>query len=1129
MRSSTQKISLNENHVNVYSAIHSSLVDVTPSSGSAINSQNKESSNCLMVSPLVSYEWEYKYYSSKIITKHMPSGNVAWLIKPSPSQLLVRLTNGRNRSLIKDFGGDFLTLDFSLYDEPILAILSSDGVLKVYHINFNQGNNNLLFTTDLDENVQTLTHCFLKWGPKSKASDIGMHTSLLLAAAVNRKVFLIDLNSVVENLDQSKQSFVEASKRYLEKPRLLSNMFSTISSYDHNVEAITFSADASALFISADRGHIFALNLSDIDPFSFRPVQRWSTDTYSPLFGLYHVDFKSNGTTSGYLIGGTSFCRELRLWRLPDFKLLQTIRFCSNEEEGSVEENKKSSPLPMLISQFDQDSGVLFVSDIKRTVLYTLLLARNPDKTEELRFQCLCEFLLVAPCIAFNLNGVTRSHSFNEPLSDSASADCDNINVDLLLIHPKALTVGKLSFFVPLVAYRQKNLNRSLEFPQSEKSESCSSSPVVSLNPSEDMNMFSRLLNMRPKSVSSSPIHNFQDGDENAPFSPPSSENPPSVESSTPKVSQEGDVPQISTDRNGGNPDTQQVGFEGSSVSGSSGHKIFDLTPVDRNSPSMISAYGHEEPPNPSKNLPQHPSASSASIADSSRIPVLSDSMRCLAGSSSAASLSNSLLRDSSTNDFMGPPNDNMNKAMGLSMKNALSDSARSLDGNSIDTGVTLFQVDPLILPARQHQQGSASAFSLDESLSGGNGDNSGDPTQLLKAVFQQNKEILSSIKTLTNKVQENRNNLAKLSNVQNTILKQVNSLTTVAPGTPVYPVASSPASPPWANQILDQVRKQKAEAAKQLSQLEVAVKNLQLTVPATGTNLSSDVFTAAHPLVSPTVGLNNKQLVEQVRGVVRNELCNLFQTNASKIVEPVIQNLRGNLERILSPLPQIVADRMLTVIKEPKFTQYIADQMGRSLSPVMTEGYRNELRQTLVPGLNSVVDKLCKDLDDLVQGALNRHIQSVTMRIESGVQSNCNKLDSSAKKFDDQIKNLSKDISAKVAGRVGEVLNKALQQQQAKSQQSQSEPFFGGNSSSTAGSGRPSTIPPLNPSPQQQQFKNPNIGSNDTFTKALTFIQSGQYSQALETVSSGSKRIMCYVRLFIKVIYVSPFGQAFA
>lgn len=46
---------------------------------------------------------------------------------------------------------------------------------------------------------------------------------------------------------------------------------------------------------------------------------------------------------------------------------------------------------------------------------------------------------------------------------------------------------------------------------------------------------------------------------------------------------------------------------------------------------------------------------------------------------------------------------------------------------------------------------------------------------------------------------------------------------------------------------------------------------------------------------------------------------------------------------------------------------------MSSSLSPAVTEGYRKELRQTLVPGLNKVVEKLCKDLNDLVQGALNQ------------------------------------------------------------------------------------------------------------------------------------------------------------
>lgn len=211
-------------------------------------------------------------------------------------------------------------------------------------------------------------------------------------------------------------------------------------------------------------------------------------------------------------------------------------------------------------------------------------------------------------------------------------------------------------------------------------------------------------------------------------------------------------------------------------------------------------------------------------------------------------------------------------------------------------------------------------------------------------------------------KVQENRNSLSKLSNVQNTILKQVNALN-MAPGTVVGPVASSP---PWANQILDQgespfsarvglsafllnlaplcstVRKQKAESAKQLAHLEEAVRSLQLS-----TGVSSGLITTRSP-ESPTIGPENRQLADQIRGVIRSELHNLFQSSkiifqkfslkcyifrfinshfklfsfylldTPKIVDPLIKNLRGNLERLLSPLPQSVADRMLTIIKEP-------------------------------------------------------------------------------------------------------------------------------------------------------------------------------------------------------------------
>nr|CDS29595.1 enhancer of mRNA decapping protein 4 [Hymenolepis microstoma] len=1087
-----------------------------------------------MVSPLVSYDWEYKHYPSKIIAKHVPSGNVAWLIKPNPSQLLVRLTHGRNRSLIKDLNGDFLTLDFSQYVKPILAILGSDGVLKIFHINFIRGTNDLLFTFDLHENIISLTHCLLEWGPKSKLSENGMDISLLLVAAVNKKVFLFDLNGVVENLDQSDQGCIESLNRYRAKPRLLGSMVN-LTFFEHDVEAVTFSADASTLFISADLGNIFAFDLSDVDPLSFRPFKSWSTETYSPLFALHYGNFEGNR----YIIGGTGSCRELRLWQLPKFKLLQTIRFCSNEEKGSLEENKKRSPSPVLISQFDQESGLLFISDIKRTVLYTLMLARNPDNPEVLRFQCLCEFPLVAPCIAFNLNNVTRSHSFDKPLSDSALAESDNIVADLLLIHPKTLAAGKLSFFVPLEAYKQKDLNNSQEFSTSEELVLNSSSPVFSPTPPEEMDVFSRLLNIRPKSESSNPIHHKLQGDgENGVFSSSPSENPPSVGSSTPKVTLEGEVSLTSKTEMGASPNSRQEGVEGSAVFGGGDlSKVFDSAPSNIDSPSLISVYPHATSPNLQENLPQIPSTSSAPTADPSRTsfagfggvyktPVLSDSTCSLAGSSSVASLSNSLRHNSSANNFICPPNDNQNRAIGLSMKNVLSDSTRSLDGYSVDTNVPQSQVgSPISKVQHQKQRGSTSAFSLDESLSGGSGDNNGDLTQLLKSVFRQNKEILSSIKTLTNKVLENKNNLAKLSNDQKIILKQVNSLTTVAPGTPVCPVASSTTPPPWANQILDHVRKQKAESAKQLSQLETAVKNLQLTAT---TNSPVDVVMGPHSLAPPTPSLDNKKIVEQVRGAVRNELHNLFQANTPKIVDPVIQNLRENLERILSPLPQIVADRMLTVIKEPKFVQYIADQMSGSLSPVVAEGYRNELRQTLVPGLNNVVDKLCKDLNDLVQGAMNRHIQTVTMRIESGVQSTCNKMDSSTKKFDDQIKNLSKDISGKVAGRVSEVLNKALQQHQTKVQQVQPEPLFPTNSLINTGLGHASTIPPLippqNPQPQQQ-LKNISTGSNTAIENALNFIQSGQYPQALETALTSPDQAVL-LQVLPKIPVVSLFDQ---
>ncbi|KAM7536485.1 hypothetical protein Aperf_G00000087509 [Anoplocephala perfoliata] len=933
-----------------------------------------------------------------------------------------------------------------------------------------------------------------------------METSLLLAAAVNQSVYIIDLNGIVKHPGGIVQSNLEAEGGYHLQPRLLKNMIQKLDSYSSNVEAMEFSSNASALFVSANFGRIFMFSLSDIKSGSLTAFRQWSTGSLSPLSALYHIDFECDGITREYLIGGTNFNRELRMWRLPDCELIQTVRFCANEDHDAKEtvvEIQKPSLQPMLITQFDPNSGLLLASDIKRTVLYALLLARGSDPLHELRFQCVCEFVLVSPCIAFDISNVERSHPFEQLFSGSKPTEGDNINVKLVLLHPKELEVGKLNFFVPLETYEQKDLS-PFKVPLSLASGACSSPIIPEGDKSSDM--FSRFLR-RPNSETINPLHLEGSGVDRL-SSPPPTKNPPSTGSITPQVSPGEELPEtaVEVDEN-----TTTLREEDSSLK-----KVFDSATCNMGS-SLLSAH-------------QLPLEASSSIVDPSRIPylsfdgsdkqpVLSDSIRSLAGSSSVASLSNSLYRGSSNADLAGPPNDALSKAMGLSMNNVLNDSARSLDGNSVETDLTQFQPDPLLKsPVQQKPASGRAGFSLDLS---GVSDGS-EIVQLLKTILQQNREILSTVKTLTNKVQENKNNLSKLSTVQNTILKQLNVLATGPPGTVVAPAASSSnSSPPWANQILDQVRKQKAESAKQLTQLEAAVRNLQLP-----TGVSSGFMPARSP-ASPTAGAENRQLTEQIRNIVRSELHLLFQSNTPKIMAPLIQNLRGNLERILSPLPQTVADRMLTIIKEPNFLNYLGDHMSASLSPAVTEGYRKELRQTFVPGLNKVVDKLCKELNDLVQGALTQHIQTVTLRLESGVQNNCNKIDASAKKFDEQINRLSKDISAKLINGVKEILTKSLQQPQAEPQFSS----IGGNSyagtapspSSVGGQkdflGRsliaPSTsFPALNPftsltpnlkqqqqqQQQQQQLKIIPSGSADTYSTALTFIQSRQYAQALET-----------------------------
>ncbi|KAL5964102.1 Enhancer of mRNA-decapping protein 4 [Taenia solium] len=798
------------------------------------------------------------------------------------------------------------------------------------------------------------------------------------------------------------------------------------------------------------------------------------------------------------------------------------------KEEGkgkhALEESQKSEMQPLKnhpsVDTLPEPSPC---SNESNAVLYALHLSRNPDNPEEVQFRCVSEFLLVSPCIAIDVSRISRSLSLDRPFVAYDSGDSDNIEALLNLIHPKELKTGKLSFFVPLGIYMQRDQHTKEEQLTPEPSldndplstvgtvGNCSSPLLPEGSKSSiPFNVFSKMFNRRPTSASSRPYSPPPNGD--VPSVPPPTESSLSVDSNTPQAASEHEVTPTGQCFGGG--DICDSGNDGEASFLTAG-KIPDAEPANED-PIVATVFGsgsthslHTSATDPSQ-LPFR------GMGGLSKASELSDSVRSLAGSSSVASLSNSMCRDPSILDFSRPVNDVFAKAMSLSMNQPLSDSVRSLDGSSNDVIATSgslksLQIHPSVTPAPPPTE------------SGASGDV--EVIQLLKSLLSETKAQAASIKTLTNKILENKNQLTKLANVQSTILRQVNVLTP-SPTSSTTTVAST--SPPWANQLVDQVRKQKAETTRQLAHLETLLNNVQ--------NSAASKASTKKPQAASVLGAKQVQtLQEQTRDIIRNEMQKIFQSNIPTILEPLRQHLRASLEEMLSPLPKTVADRMLSVIVDPKFTQYFSGQMSTTIAPSMTIAYREELRRVLVPAFTKGIDKLTKELDELVKSALNQHMQLIITKMDSGVQSSRDKIDASTRKFDDQVNRLSKDIAAKVTTQLNELLKVASQHQPQPlaPDTAMSSALATGGAGLSASTpkdlsvkGSKSAFDTAGGGGGKQQLRNFISGgtaSVDPYQSALMFIQNHQYVEALETALTSANQI-----LLLKVLQNVPVVQLF-
>nr|VZI31776.1 unnamed protein product [Spirometra erinaceieuropaei] len=459
---------------------NSSSVKIIPSSQSSVYAPCKTASNALMLTPVVSYEWGYDYHLSKLVCSHPGSGYVAYFLKAIDSRPVVRIINreSRTNSLLKDFQGRSLTLDFSSDTIPLLAVLSSAGHLKVCSVNHLSNNcNSFLLSLRLTPDNVSEAHVSLKWAPVCDTPDsLCKNPALLISVSVNEKVFVIDLNDVFSRYFSSsaphKFEFAtveEFNQEYASDHNSAGKPCAEVFGQSSTVYAMNFSADCKVLLTGAQDGKVCLYHTKDIHAAqNFSPSKEWYPHSSMPICSLFTASFDCASSPDGYLISGASNNRELKLWRYHDLSLVQTITFLPppsvdgagdssdlDTAQRASDDGQQSGPLaqPSLIVSFDDRSKVLLASDVKRTVLYALDLCPHPClPLEGLAFRSISEFLLTSPCIAFDIGRITRQ---TFPSATEAGGNrgtegtADTFDISLALISPKVLQTGHLMFSVP--------------------------------------------------------------------------------------------------------------------------------------------------------------------------------------------------------------------------------------------------------------------------------------------------------------------------------------------------------------------------------------------------------------------------------------------------------------------------------------------------------------------------------------------------------------------------------------------------------------------------------------------------------------------------------------------------------
>lgn len=148
------------------------------------------------------------------------------------------------------------------------------------------------------------------------------------------------------------------------------------------------------------------LDNDDGDGNGMRCLKKWKPHDSRPITSLYFLDDHKASSADAqfwsFILTGTDYNREIKIWDCRDWQCLQTLRFHAPQDDPNMTPSSLSAslPAPMFKTAIDLSSKYLIMSDIMRKCFLVLHLQTDMVNNKAECF-ALSEFLLAYPALSF--------------------------------------------------------------------------------------------------------------------------------------------------------------------------------------------------------------------------------------------------------------------------------------------------------------------------------------------------------------------------------------------------------------------------------------------------------------------------------------------------------------------------------------------------------------------------------------------------------------------------------------------------------------------------------------------------------------------------------------------------------